>query len=185
MMIYENELLGDFVKLRYVTESDSQFIIDIRNNPENNKYIHKTADNLERQESWVRSQQKRNNDYYFIIYSKNDQPLGTISLYNFNVLEKEAEFGRWICCGSSVYSLESAILLYNFAFNILGLNCVFTRTMRDNKKVVNIHKRIGAEFIKEIYDEGTILIEQRVYNYQYNDIKSKLMGIIGFFKGEE
>lgn len=175
---------GQFTRLRPSVVSDAQNIINWRTDPSNSKYIHATSLDVKKQEEWMEAQQKLSNDYYFIIETSEGTPIGTIGLYNFEPTGT-SEFGRWICNGSQVHVLESALLLHDFGFYKLGLNCIYSCTMTDNVKVVNFHKRFGATFVcksapsPERSYYGT---RYEIYANQYQTIREKNMHLINKFK---
>jgi RimJ/RimL family protein N-acetyltransferase len=183
-MIYDKKIAGTNIVLQAVEESDAQFIIDIRTEPNNCKYINKTNTNLSNQQEWIKQQQTRANDYYFIIKAEG-KSVGTISLYNIDIKKKEAEFGRWICPNNSLYAVESAMLLYDLAFYVFNLQRIYTLTVQENKKVVNFHAKIGASFVADRKHDKFILSEQEVYKEIYESIRSNLLMIIKILGGEK
>lgn len=148
-MILEKEIIGKYSKLRSVEIDDAEFILSLRLDDKLNRYINKVDNDINRQKEWIKLQQKRKGDYYFIISDLNNHPLGTISLYN--IKDENAEFGRWVSKGNMIVNIESAILIYEFAFENLKLDLVYTNTMAENKQVVNFHKRFGAKVDNEFY----------------------------------
>lgn len=148
-MIYEKEIEGIFTRLRYAKEEDSEFILSLRLDPTINKFLNKTDPDIKKQRQWIKSQQIREHDYYFIIMDKKNIPKGTIGLYKISLKKKEGEFGRWISTGSAINSIESVILLHDFGFNTLGLRRIFSQTTRENRKVLSFHKRFGAKAVRE------------------------------------
>lgn len=171
-MIHDGIIKGINIELKAVTETDAQFIIDLRTDNQINKYIHATDKNLIKQQEWIQQQRNRDGDYYFVIKSDNHL-WGTISLYNINYNEKEGEFGRWICPNNSIFAYESVFLLYEFAFVLLQLERVYTLTVKENFKVINFHKKNGARFVKERKTDNFILVEQEVMRHSYSTIREE------------
>lgn len=173
-MNFDNIIKGRFIYLESVNEKDSEFILSLRLNGRYNKYLNKTNSDVELQKQWIKEQIARDNDYYFIIRDVNGNSIGTISLYNIDRVMNSAEFGRWICCGSALHSLESALLIHKFGFEIIGLNEIYTNTVSDNKSVVSFHKRFGAEvYSKHSYDPNSDFYFDKgiIYKDDFNDIK--------------
>ena len=137
-----------FTKLRYVRQEDAALLLSYRLDPELGRFLNTTDPSLERQQEWVESQQRREGDYYFIITNITGEPVGTIALYRVDSHRGDGEFGRWIC-PKPVNALESAVLLYDFGFNNLGLRRVYTRTGSEIRSVVSFHKRLGARFVRD------------------------------------
>ncbi len=150
---------GEFVSLRPVELSDAEFIVSIRNIERNARYINKTSTDIQAQIDWMIQEKSDPTSYYFLIVDEDDQKIGTISIYNID--DSRGEFGRWICSGNALQSLESALLIHRYAFERLGLKEVYTRTLAENKKVVSFHRQFGAllpqksvfesEYGKDIY----------------------------------
>ncbi len=188
-MIYEGKIEGIFVYLRSVETKDAETILKWRTDPIISKYLHNTENDKYKQVKWIEEQRKRQNDFYFIIMSKDEIPLGTIGLYNIDTNNSSAEFGRWICL-SPLAAVESAILIHEFGFNMLGLNIILTRTVKENVAVVNFHKRFGAKLkrdnLKQIVDGFEIeFCEYAVFKNEYDEIKKKNYNILQSYLNKE
>ena len=72
---------------------------------------------------------------------KEQRPVGLIGLYHCSGVS--GEFGRWICPFSSVWALESALLIYRFAFS-LSLKNVYFHVMEQNTRSLNFYRKFGA-----------------------------------------
>lgn len=183
-MIIEHDIEGKIISLRTVRSEDAEFILSLRLNPELNRFINKVDNNLEKQIQWINDQKERKNDYYFIVHKKNRQPIGTISLYN--IANSEGEFGRWIITGNSLEALESAILIHDFGFNTLGLNRVISKTHSENIKVINFHKRFGADISPETVvqpESGLVLKPAAITREAFPAIRKDNYEIINKFYG--
>lgn len=176
MTFYHLPLENEWIRLRSVNENDAEFILKIRTDPVFNNFLHKTEPDINKQKNWICSQQVRNYDYYFIIETIQGNTIGTISLYNIDPISGKGELGRWICTLSSLESVASIMLLYDFGFTTLNLNEIYTRTMAGNIKIINFHKSFGASLIDDHEEDpltGEILIRQTVLNKQYKNIRIK------------
>ncbi|RZF23071.1 N-acetyltransferase [Halobacteriovorax vibrionivorans] len=185
MAIYKSDIKGDFITLRPVTTRYSEDIIKLRTDKIISKYLNKTVPSIEKQNEWLSSQINKNGDYYFaIIDNKTDKLIGTISLYNIDK-EDTAEFGRWICIGNSLQSTESVLLLHDFGFNVIKLKKIYSRTVAENTKTLNFHKRFGAtqtEHMIQLENSDFTLIENYIDYLQYENIKKKIKKKIEIFK---
>ena len=143
------KISGIFVGLRPAVESDAEFIVKIRTDEAMARFLNKTSGDIAAQKSWMKEQEKRAGDYYFVIEElKTGKALGTISIYDID--GKSGEFGRWISLGNALQNLESCVLIYDYAFYKCGLEFVDSFTDVKNSGVVNFHKSFGAQFIKEL-----------------------------------
>ena len=181
-MIYEKEISGIFTKLRYTKVEDAEFILTLRLNPMLNRFLHKTEPDIDKQRNWVKEQQLREGDYYFIITDKESNPVGTVALYNISKEEKDAEFGRWICPNSSIYAFESLILIHDFGFGNLGLNKIYSKILNENKPALISHERFGYKFVKEIPGtddfKGQKLTEYEILADDYWQIRNSKINLL-------
>lgn len=136
------KLIGINYILRPVSIEDAQFIIDTRlEDAERNKYINKISSSVLDQENWINSYLVKENDFYFVVKNKHTgKDEGLIGLYDAD--ENTAEWGRWVIRKGSLAALESVYLLFKFAFETLGLNTVYCRTISENRSVVSFHDSI-------------------------------------------
>ncbi|MDH5377012.1 MAG: GNAT family N-acetyltransferase [Gammaproteobacteria bacterium] len=148
-MIHSIVAEGYSYRLRPITIDDSSFVVSLRTHPELNKYINSVSGNVEEQENWIIDYEKRQNDYYFVVERKQDRKKeGLISVYDIDSNKKEGEWGRWVLSKGSLAAVESVWLLCRVAFDELGLNVVYSRTISDNKKVISFHNSCGFKVRK-------------------------------------
>lgn len=161
-MKYEGKFPGKHVFLRSVAEEDAGFICEIRGNTDLCKYVHAVSTDIEAQRNWIREQAAREGDYYFVTCTPSGNPVGLASIYNVDQERGSAEFGRWVSAGNALQNVESVILSFDFAFETLGLDYVYMRTMMDNVKVRSFWERFGAESHGEVFEEGLHLEKEVV-----------------------
>jgi len=143
------------IYFRFVEESDAAFIYGLRKNPDYNKYLSAVDDGIEKQITWIRKykeKEKAKQEYYYIIHRKdNDLPIGTVRLYDFIPQESSFCWGSWILNENKTKyaALESAIMIYDFAFFELGYNRCHMDIRKGNKKVIEFHKKFGVRIINE------------------------------------
>lgn len=145
-MQHDLSLTGFRFRLRPVRIEDAAFILELRTDPELGRFLHATSPRLADQEAWLEVYAGRAGDYYFIVEdTKDEAPVGTIGVYDVEAEGPgQAEWGRWLIHPRSVAAVESALLVYRMAFEQLGLDEVYCRTMADNAKVVSFHDSSGA-----------------------------------------
>lgn len=137
---------GKNINLRLAVETDAEFILDLRLNPLLNKFIGQTDPSIEKQKVWIKSAFEKPSDFHFIIENKQGEPYGTVAIYNIDYENGTAEWGRWVMKpGSFVFfSVESTILILNFAFMRLGLKKLTGSANNKNIPVVNFHKMYAS-----------------------------------------
>ncbi|MFC1510850.1 GNAT family N-acetyltransferase [Candidatus Margulisiibacteriota bacterium] len=149
-MILENNLAGKNILLRTAQEEDAEFILQLRLNPKLNRFIKKTDASIEKQRIWIAQKRAQKDDYHLIVQGLDGQKLGVIALYGIDMEKKTFDWGRWIIAEDAPFyaAVESAVLLYDFAFNGLGLQGALFEVQRANEKVISFHKRFGAELLR-------------------------------------
>lgn len=161
-MKHNIRISGYSYRLRPVELADAQFIVDTRLEDEKkSQYVHKISPDVNLQINWLNNYFEREGDYYFIVenlFTKEKE--GLISIYDVN--GDIAEWGRWVFKRGSLGALESVNLIYKVAFEKLGLNELYTRTVEDNTTVVNFHKSINAKYRTLLKDEFEL--EGKKYN---------------------
>lgn len=154
-------------KLALAIESDAEFILSLRLNPELNRHVSRVEANLQGQIEWLRNykeREARRTEFYFIIKDHQDKKLGTVRLYDFRA--ESFCWGSWMVMPGSPRktAIESALNVYEFAFYTLGFNASHFDVRNDNVRVIGFHERMGAEmtssneldsffsFTKEVYE---------------------------------
>jgi len=129
-------------RIRPIALEDAQFVIDLRlSDFERNQYINPISDDLELQKEWINSYFLVENDYFFVIENTlTAKSEGLIGIYNSD--GDTAEWGRWVLEHGSLASIESVDLIYKAAFNHLGLNELFCRTILENERTVAFHDKL-------------------------------------------
>lgn len=181
-MRHDLTLSGFRFRLRPVAPGDAAFILGLRTDPELGRYLHATSPRLEDQEAWIAAYEARDGDYYFVVEDlKSGSPVGTIGVYDVGAeAAGTAEWGRWLIARGSVAAVESALLIYRMAFEQLGLDSVYCRTVADNAKVVSFHDSSGARRAGVLKDHVVLAgdahdsIEHRVARELWDAMRPKL-----------
>lgn len=156
-MEHSYEIVGKCFKLRPINNQDVNRLIELRSNNNRTLYLNHINPTVESQLKWLSDYYGRNNDYYFAVQRISDENVeGFISLYDIDNQSRAGEFGRWILDENSNAALESAHLIYKFAFDVLSLDVVFCKTLVDNKKVVSLHDSYGAKREGILQDELSV-----------------------------
>lgn len=167
---------GKNLDFRYVEESDAEFIISLRTNPKLGQHIHATSSDVSNQVEWIKKyklREKENKEHYFIIQDKTGKQLGTIRIYDIR--------GNSFCWGSWVISpdapkstaIESALMIYEFAFYNIGFAKSHFDVRKDNNSVWAFHERMGAkksgeteiDYLYDYYKEDYEEIKPRYKRY--------------------
>lgn len=135
------------IRLRFVEESDAEFILKLRLDEKYNQFLSSVTADLQSQKDWIRKykdDERNKKQFYFIIERLDDTPCGTVRVYDL----KQDSFcwGSWILNEDKTrYSaLESAFLVYKFGFEELGYKKSHFDVMKGNEKVISFHTKMGA-----------------------------------------
>lgn len=146
------KLTSELISIRYVEESDAEFILSLRLDNRYNKYLSKVDSDINNQIAWIRNYKKDEANklqFYFIIERNDGVPCGTVRIYDLR--EDSFCWGSWILNENKTKkaALSSALLVYQFGFNYLGFHKAHFDVMKENKGVISFHKRMGAKLISE------------------------------------
>ena len=172
---------GNAFRLRPIADHDAAFVVELRRNPELNRYLHAGSNQVEGQLAWLAHYYEREGAYYFVIERcNNGMSEGVIGLYDVDLDKSSGEWGWWILRPGSLAAVESAYLIYRAAFELLGLNSVYCRTVLDNDKVVSFHDSCGITARKllpqhfELGGHRHDAVEHRVDLASWTGIKPRL-----------
>jgi RimJ/RimL family protein N-acetyltransferase len=131
-------------KIRPINNQDAEFCLTLRNNPVLNSFLNSTSTKVEDQINWLEKYYEKDDDFYFVIEKlKDNTKEGLIALYDIDFENKTAEWGRWILMPGSLAAVESALMIYKFAFHHMNLEKIYSRTVSLNEKTVSFHDSCG------------------------------------------
>ena len=109
------------------------------------KYLHSPPNSVYDQIKWIKNNIKKKDTLDFVIIcKKKNKKIGTIG---FDKIKKtKAEWGRWICQGTTIQNIEAIIILLIFGFERLKFKEIYSLTNINNRKVVNFHKNTTAKY---------------------------------------
>lgn len=155
-MAYVNDIEGKYVTLKSVTIEDAEFTLKIRQDQKYVKFIPRLNITVLQQENWISKQRETDGDYFFVVWAKNGEPIGTIGVY-----ETDSEIpkgGRLILAGDAFENSEAQYLLFKFAFEILNLKSISGFIYSENKRAIRFNKQFGVLIEKPILDEENRMI---------------------------
>mgnify|MGYP006084254503 CR=1 FL=1 len=139
------------LSVRLVNQDDAEFIIGLRTNIKLGRFLNFTNNDIKNQKKWIRDykiREKNGLDYYFI-YTHNGERIGVNRIYNIN--GKTATAGSWVCSPHLPFEIPfiTVIIIREIFFDILQLQIDLFDTRKENKKVIRMHKILGAHKIFE------------------------------------
>lgn len=182
----EIRLIGEVTILRQVNLADALFISQLRSDPRVYEFLSSsTPVTLEQQQQWLKKYFDSKDGFYFII----ENPLlkksvGTISIYDLNILKREAEFGRYVSV-NSINAIEAEYLLLQFCFNVMHLDSVYCRTADKNIKVWKQHLSFGFKDVgfEDFQEKDLLLRRQAITRSEFLEFDySKIISLVNRFK---
>ena len=165
------------VQLRLVEESDAEFIISLRTDEKYNKHLSAVTGDIDAQINWIRrykEDEANKQQFYFIIERLDGVRCGTVRVYDF--------VGNSFCWGSWILNedktryaaIESAFLVYQFAFDELGFQKCHFDVRKGNDRVISFHEKMGAARTGETELDYLFQITKEAVSESRAKIQSKL-----------
>jgi RimJ/RimL family protein N-acetyltransferase len=177
------------IDVREVTVSDASYILKLRLDDSYSKYISKVSDEVSAQENYIaqylESNTRSRQSFYFILTNTaTGERCGTVRVYNFQ--DDKFEWGSWILDENKTRyaAMETAMLVYEFAFNTLGFGKSEFEVNRNNEKVVSYHIKSGAKVIGEDDVNYYFRVEKEVGLGFAKTLRERLESKLQFYKDE-
>lgn len=142
------QIIGNNIILRLVEIDDASFVMNLRLNGQKAKFLSKVDDDVAKQKIWLsdyKAREMKGEEFYFIICSKTNMPCGTVRVYDF--INESFSWGSWLInskVAPFTAGIESALLIYEFAFKYLNLKKCHFEVITENTKVRSFHEKMGA-----------------------------------------
>lgn len=150
-MFIDYKLEGKYVSLRSVEESDSEFILNTRNDPRISKYLPPLNITIEQQRQWISNQRADKDSLYFLLETPEGVPIGTIGIYD--IVDGHGEGGRSFSIGEPFANVEAGLLQNDYVFDVLKLKYISIWVYEGNKSVISLNQSNGFEWIEYKQDE--------------------------------
>lgn len=144
-MSTHNTLKGEFVNLRALEVSDAELTYGWRS-AARAKFLNQGATSVEQQAAWIASRPA--SEYNFVIELKNGLAVGMVSLTGIDTINRRGEPGRFLignkdAVKGSPAAVEAMKLIYELAFDQLGLMRVYGIVAADNHLMTKWQKYLG------------------------------------------
>lgn len=126
--------------LTEIAEEDAQDIVNLRNDPANNKFLFQKPISVDEQLNWIKNNKGSEKARNFKVTNIDNEFKGTISIYNIE--NGRGEFGRYIVT-NPVNAIEAEYLLLKICFEQLGMNAIYCQTNLLNRAVWGQHLKLG------------------------------------------
>lgn len=138
-------VVGPAFGVRSPSPGDAQFTVELRGDPEIARFLHPIPGDLVSQLAWEANAMAREDDLPLVIFRRTTgTPEGTIGIYRIDPTHGDAEWGRWALRRTSVAAVESVLLVFTAAFDILALSSLYCRTLADTARTVGFHDSLGV-----------------------------------------
>jgi diamine N-acetyltransferase len=140
-------LNGEFVNLRPLSIEDAALTLRWRTG-QRALNLNQGAETLASQAAWIAS--RPDTEFNFIIELRNGNPVGMLSLVAVDILHRRAEPGRFLIGEEDAVrgipaAVEAMKLLYEFAFEALGLLRVHGTIASDNLQIYKWQTYLGMK----------------------------------------
>lgn len=125
------------LRVRLVREEDAEFIVRLRTNEHNSRYIHDTVADVEQQKVWLRTYKQRELEgkEYYLLFEANGEPQGVYRIYNRH--EDRCITGSWVFKPNAERNsaLKAMIITHEIVFDVLENKYVHD-VMAGDKRIV-------------------------------------------------
>jgi len=171
---------SDGVRLRPAVRADSAFLLSLRLDPERNRNLSATRDDLAAQVAWMEAYERRHaqdEEDYFVIMA-GQEPVGSLRMYDYRRGEASFCWGSWIIRPGAppAVAYQSMMLVYDLAFGPLGFARSHFDVRQANASVWRFHEKMGARLVGETPLE-------RHYHYARGDYLQARQRLLRFAQG--
>ena len=178
-MKYEGKIEGRYVTLRAVEVEDAEATLSMRMDPKNSgRFFHSVDGDIEKQKKWIKNQQKKEGDWFFIAEDKEGEPVGTIGMSD--VKDNTGFSSRLIGIGNALQSFEIQMLILDWGFDYLHLEKILGDIDEQNGPALRLAKQIGWKFEEPVFNEerGRRVIFLSLTRELYEPARAKLEKMI-------
>ena len=141
-------LTSNRIKLRAIEESDLPAIATWRSDPQVYEYFYEFLPISARQQrNWFEKQLADTSEINLVVANTTGEAIGTVSIYHIDRRNRKAEWGRLIIgdpnSRSAGVGAEVEALVLEYSFEHLNLHKLYCEVLKDNEKVVSMHKKFG------------------------------------------
>jgi RimJ/RimL family protein N-acetyltransferase len=159
------ELTGQFVVLRPLQVEDAEMTLRWRTS-QRAALLNRGATTVADQAAWIASRPET--EFNFVIQLRSGEPVGMLSLVNVDLIHRRAEPARLLigepgAVKGSPVAMEALKLLYELAFDYLGLHRIHGTVVAENRQMLKWHLYLGMK------EEGCLRQHQFIAG-RYHDI---------------
>jgi RimJ/RimL family protein N-acetyltransferase len=168
--------------LRSPSGGDAQFTVDLRSDPEVARFLHPIPGDVASQHAWEVGAMAREDDLPLVIFRRaTGAPEGTVGIYRIDRMAQTAEWGRWALRRNSLAAIESVLLVFGLAFDMMQLTSLFCRTLIGNRRTIEFHDALGLtrEWTGPVDIDGAdeACIQHRIENDAWPATRDRLQAL--------
>ena len=138
---------GPNLALRLIRQDDASYVHKLRTDLTYSLYLSMVQGSVEDQRHWIDTYKAREaggQEFYYVIERRDGEHCGLVRLYDIGI--ENFTWGSWMLDFNKPRkaALESAYLVYQIAFDLLGLMRAQFDVRRDNENTIAFHRRFGA-----------------------------------------
>lgn len=141
-------VVGRHIRLRELSAEDTDFVVAWRNHPEIQHWLPSWAPlTAESHNAWLAGCRERG-DLVLAYLDPDGKIVGQGSLYSFDPLQRNAEFGRVFFAlehGNPFAVLESYYLTHALGLEVLGLSRIYAHTVTENVRAEKLLLNLGYQ----------------------------------------
>lgn len=179
-MAISDTLRGKYIDLVCAEESDAEFTLEIRNDPELTKYIPVLSGDIEGQKRWINNQREKEFDVFYVIKRKDETPIGTLSFYDYVEGSNSCEIGRYISHGNAFENIEAVLLMLDFLFSEHHVDWVLLNIHENNTPVISLWKRFGAQFVCDEQKDGWKSVQYHLKRIDYDNNREMIAKLLRY-----
>jgi len=154
-------LKNDAVTLKPISEKDTDFILELRNDLEIADHFFTDAPLYDfEHNNWLKTRNKDDLDF-LIIENQTQKKAGRIYITHIDYRHQKGEYGVVLHpeFRGKHFGYESSVLILNYVFNNLPINKIYLEVFKENTKALNLYQKIGfveeGLFKEEFFKNGT------------------------------
>lgn len=155
------------IGLRPVMIGDSHLIVRLRNGYASRRFLNTGATSNRDQEQWLQAyfeRKARGLEHYFII-AHADRDVGAVRIYEIDAAQASFKWGSWVIESGTppLVAFVSAVLVYDFAFDVLRLETALFEVVAENANVIRFHQGFGAALRGEPDTHASFELKKATY----------------------
>ena len=171
-MAFAEKIIGKYVDLRSIDESDAEFSMNIRKDPEFTIFLPPINNTIEQQREWIKRQMMEPGDYFWIMLDKNGNKMGTFGIYDVGTQEPKGR--SLIAKGNPLQNIEMVYLVYKYALEVLHADPIYGWVYADNTKAIRLNDYLGGIMSNPYESNGRMIKDVVFKNPEFSNAERRV-----------